>query len=93
MCVCLLFLPRSAVVMSEEDKKLYTLMQRVHTVRRVKEGEERVRRTAAKEVSVKKKAAVAALFEGAKKDARKRKFKERDLKARDRAKVARKGPE
>lgn len=79
--------------MSEPEKELHTLMQRVHTLKKKGEGEERAKRAAAKAEMVKKRAAAAAVFEEGKRAAKKSKYRKDDLKAQDRAKIRRRRPE
>ncbi len=87
---CLSFFDRSAVVMTDEEKQLYTMMQQVHTLRRTKEKEDRAKTVEKRSQLAAKKAAVAKLFEARHKDNKKRKFKKEDLKQQDRAKFSRK---
>jgi ribosome biogenesis protein BMS1 len=79
------------VVLEPEEKKLYTLMQRVNTLKAEKQKLERVRKEKEKAKFAKKRAAEAAPFADKKREEKKRKYRLEGLKTEDRMKKRQKG--
>jgi ribosome biogenesis protein BMS1 len=71
--------------MEPEEKKLFTLMQRVNTLRADKQRLEKRRARDSREKMLKRREAEAAPFKDRHREEKKRKFREEGLKAMDRA--------